>query len=292
MIDTITEQAAPSAALSAPTRFVEVRGRRLAYRMFGEGPPLVLCLRFRGVMDSWDPAFLDALAASFTVVIFDYSGTGRSTGQGSYVKPAMAGDVLDLVNALGLDRVVIAGWSIGGCAAQTFAALHPERVSHVVAIATTPPGPLAAPSDPLFLETALHPVNDAVDEYILFFEPASAASRAAADASMARIAMRTEDRSPAIDAETYLPMLQASVHPDGPFPDPDGVIQHFFRTADVPVLALSGDHDIMFPVENWYALNRLWPTLTVVTFPQAGHGPQHQHPELAAEIITGFVRYN
>jgi pimeloyl-ACP methyl ester carboxylesterase len=288
---TITiDQAAPSAARSAPTRFVEARGRRLAYRMFGEGPPLVLCLRFRGVMDSWDPAFLDALAHDFTVVIFDYTGTGRSTGRGSYAKPAMAGDAADLVDALGLDRVVIGGWSIGGCAAQLFAALHPERVSHVVAIASTPPGPLATPGEPLFLETALHPVNDTADEYILFFEPASPSSRAAADASLARIATRTQDRSPEIAPETWAPMLQASVHPDGPFPDPDGVVQHFFRTTDVPVLALSGDHDIMFPVENWYALNRFWPTLTAVTFPQAGHGPQHQHPELAAEIIASFVR--
>ncbi len=37
------------------TRFVDVPGRRLAYRTFGSGKPVVLCVRFRGTMDAWDP---------------------------------------------------------------------------------------------------------------------------------------------------------------------------------------------------------------------------------------------
>jgi len=41
--------------------------------------------RFRGVLDLWDPAFIDGLAAQgFQVVIFDYSGLGQSTGEKSY----------------------------------------------------------------------------------------------------------------------------------------------------------------------------------------------------------------
>src|SRR5262245_38209360 len=61
-------------ALSAsqvPNQFVECNGRRLAYRVIGDGTPMVLCLRFRGVMDSWDPAFLDELAElGFKVHVF------------------------------------------------------------------------------------------------------------------------------------------------------------------------------------------------------------------------------
>jgi len=50
-------------AVTAPTRFVDVRERTLAYRSVGHGQPIVLCNRFRGVLDLWDPAFLDGLAA-------------------------------------------------------------------------------------------------------------------------------------------------------------------------------------------------------------------------------------
>jgi hypothetical protein len=46
-------------ALTAPTRLADVGGRTLAYRMVGHGQPIVLCNRFRGVLDLWDPAFLD-----------------------------------------------------------------------------------------------------------------------------------------------------------------------------------------------------------------------------------------
>ena len=69
-------------ALAAHTQYVDVNGRRLAYRSIGTGKPLVLCTRFRGNMDLWDPLFLDSLAATgFRVITFDYSGLGLSTGE-------------------------------------------------------------------------------------------------------------------------------------------------------------------------------------------------------------------
>ncbi|WP_339947878.1 alpha/beta hydrolase [uncultured Albimonas sp.] len=277
-------------ARTAPSQLIEIRGRRLAYRRFGEGPTLVLALRFRGVMDSWDPAFLDALAASFTVVIFDYTGLGQSTGAPSYGRERMARDILDLADGLGLGRFVLGGWSLGGVAAQIFAAAHPERVRQLVLIGTTPPGPQPHDAEPIFLQTALKPVNDLEDETILFFEPASPSSRAAAEASHARIAAREGDVSPPVPPETFLRLLQESHDPAAVFPDPDGRHEAFFRGGGVPVLVISGDHEVVFPVQNWHALNRVWPSLHLVTIPQAGHAPQHQMPEFVAGLIAGFVR--
>lgn len=276
-------------ALTAPNRTVEVGGRSLAYRTFGAGPNLVLCVRFRGTMDVWDPLFLDSLARSFTVTIFDYTGLGYSTGTPSYAKLDMARDVNDLVDALGLGKVVIGGWSLGGFAAQVFAALHPEKVSHVLAIATMPPGLMVKPFEELFFETSGLPEYGVEEEYILFFEPDSAKSRALADQSLARIAARSEVTDFATPWHVFMTSVAASSDPSTPFPDPDGAYSAFYRATDIPVLALSGDHDIIFPVENWYALNDIWPTLFVVTFPDSGHGPQHQYPVLAADIIVSFV---
>lgn len=277
-------------ARAVATQFVEAGGRTLAYRQLGEGPPLVLCLRFRGVMDDWDPAFLDALATDFTVVTFDYSGLGQSTGTPSYVREQMAQDAKDLVDALGLGQIVIGGWSIGGVAAQIFAARYPASASHVIAIATLPPGPPELPSEPIFFDTALKPVNSLEDEFILFFEPQSATSRAAGIATHERIASRTADRSPAIPPEIFVRILQESHDPTSPFPDPDGAYQSFYAETEIPVLSINGDHDIVFPVENWYALNRKNRSLHILTFPQAGHGPQHQLPGLSADAIASFVR--
>lgn len=277
-------------ALTAPNRLVDVGGRTLAYRTFGTGPNLVLCIRLRGTMDMWDPLFLDRLAENFTVTVFDYSGLGLSTGTASYAKADMARDVNDLVDALELGRVVIGGWSLGGFAALVFAAMYPEKASHVLAIATMPPGLMVKQPEPLFFETATKLTYTVEDEYILFFEPNSARSRRLGDASMARIAARRDVLDHAAAPEIMNAAMWASSDPSTPFPDPDGAYAAFFRATDIPVLALCGDHDLIFPVENWYALNDAWPTLFVATYPDCGHGPQHQYPELAADMIASFVR--
>ena len=97
-------------------------------------------------------------------------------------------------------------------------------------------------------------------------------------------------RDRATPAEVFIASVEASADPTTPFPDPEGAYAEFFRNTDIPVLALSGDHDIIFPVENWYALNDQWPTLFVMTFPDSGHGPQHQYPVMAADVIASFVK--
>jgi pimeloyl-ACP methyl ester carboxylesterase len=62
------------------------------------------------------------------------------------------------------------------------------------------------------------------------------------------------------------------------------------KTTSLPILHVGGDHDIIFPVENWYALGQALPTVQLLTYPFAGHGPHHQHPEATAEHIATFVR--
>ena len=94
----------------------------------------------------------------------------------------------------------------------------------------------------------------------------------------------------ATPAETMNAAMWASNDPATPLPDPGGIYSAFYQASDIPVLALCGDHDLVFPVENWYAINDLWPTLFVATYPECGHGPQHQYPEMAAEMIASFVK--
>ncbi|WAG76856.1 alpha/beta hydrolase [Metapseudomonas furukawaii] len=275
------------AASQAPNQFVDVAGRRLVYRVLGEGVPMVLCLRFRGVMDDWDPAFLDGLAEQgFRVHLFDYSGLGHSSGQPTYDPASLARDTLDLIGALELDKVVLCGWSIGGVAAQLVHLQAPQRLSHLVLIGTTPPGQLVKTAEPLFYELAARE-NDFEDFVHLFFEPASDASRDAAARSAARIAERTEGRcTPVPHAWAAAFLGEGPRNPAFPL---DIALDALKRTT-IPILHIGGDHDIIFPVENWYALNRSLPTLTLLTYPSAGHGPQLQHPEASARHIAAFVK--
>ena len=275
-------------AVAAPTQFVETSGRRLAYRSIGSGKPIVFATRFRGTMDYWDPAFLDALVDNgFQVVTFDYSGLGLSTGEKTYDAGSLAKDAGDLIEALDLEDVVMSGWSLGGIAAQVALALFPDRISHAVLLATTPPGHLVKQAEQLFYDTASKPTPDLEDETTIFFEPASEASREAARASRQRIAQRTTDRGEDVSVEWA--MAQLGSEPRNPiFPSEE--ILALLKSTTTPILHIGGDHDIIFPVENWYALNQQLPTVELLTFPRAGHGPQHQHPEASAEHIATFVR--
>lgn len=274
-------------AVSTPNRSVDWNGRSLAYRSIGAGQPILLCTRFRGNMDVWDPAFLDALASNgLRVITFDYSGTGLSTGSKSMNPMDMAHDAGDLMEALNLSGVIIGGWSLGGMVAQGVMALYPQRLSHAVLIGTTPAGPLVKPAEQLFYDTASIPENTFEDEVILFFEPKSEESRAAARRSHDRIAARTEGRS--VPVPVAWAVENMGTEPKNPVFPADAMLAMLKQTR-VPVLHIGGDHDIVFPVENWYALNGQLPTVQLLTYPRAGHGPQHQYPEAAAEYIASFA---
>ncbi|UQA56967.1 alpha/beta fold hydrolase [Polyangium aurulentum] len=275
-------------AITAPNQFVESNGRRIAYRSIGTGKPIVLCTRFRGNMDVWDPAFLDALAArGFRVITFDYSGLGLSTGEKDYSPFALAKDARDLIEALDLKSVVIGGWSLGGLGAQVAVAMFPERLSHAVLIGTSPPGPNVKLAEQIFYDTAMKPENSFEDEVILFFEPRSQASREAARRSVDRIAQRTDNRSVPVPIDWAAG--QIGNEPRNPLFPADPVLQAL-KTTTLPILHVAGDHDIICPVENWYALNQELPTVQLLTYPRAGHGPHHEHPEATAEHIAIFVR--
>jgi pimeloyl-ACP methyl ester carboxylesterase len=77
--------------------------------------------------------------------------------------------------------------------------------------------------------------------------------------------------------------------PKSPLFPADAVLEAL-KSTRIPILHIGGDHDIICPVENWYALNQQLPTVLLLTFPQAGHGPQHEHPQACAEHIATFVR--
>jgi pimeloyl-ACP methyl ester carboxylesterase len=279
-----------SLTVSAPNLSIERNGRRLTYRRFGAGKTILFCNRFRGDLDTWDPAFLDALVEQgFEIIIFDYSGLGLSTGERTYNPLMLSRDVIDLLDALELPQVVVGGWSVGGLVAQVVLATAPQRMTHLVLLGTNPPGELPKMAEQLFYDLAGKPENDFDDYVQLFFEPRSAASRQAAAESFARLALRQTERSIPVSGEWAGSLLAATGgKPRSNFFPAPAVLESLKHTT-IPILHIGGDHDISFPVENWYALNEQLPTMQLHTFPQAGHGPHQQYPEASAHYIATFI---
>jgi pimeloyl-ACP methyl ester carboxylesterase len=174
----------------AGTQFVSGAFGRLAFRRFGSTgeAPLLLCHRFRGTIDDWDPAFLSALAAEREVIVFDGPGVGRSSGDSQSTVAEMASAARDLVSQLGLGEIDLLGWSMGGFVAQHMALTESRLVRRLI-VAGSKPGlvPGAPPPVPEVGQIAGKPVNDDEDLLYLFF-PDSPGGRAAGVASLQRIA--------------------------------------------------------------------------------------------------------
>jgi pimeloyl-ACP methyl ester carboxylesterase len=125
--------------LTAPVRVVRTSDGTVAYRELGSGPALLLITSAGVTMDGWPPAFIDALAAHHTVVVFDNAGVGRTStvsAPDSLSITAMASQTSALVSALRLRRPAVLGWSMGGMIAQALAVSHPAQVSALILAAT------------------------------------------------------------------------------------------------------------------------------------------------------------
>lgn len=281
-----TPTLAKVSAATAETRYATVNGDRLAYRRFGTGSPIVLANRMRGTIDTWDPLFLDSLARHHTVITFDFPGAGYSDGALPDDIGKVAIVIDDFANAIGLDRFAILGWSWGGTAAQALLLEKPDRVTHAILVGTNPPGPVQIPLQPIFIERAVKPVNDAADDEVLFFEPKSEFSRSAAKASRERIYARpgVVSKIPATPEkfQAYF-TAAAGFHSDTP-----GRRTGMTQTR-VPILVISGDNDPSTAGQNWFPLIGQMRNAQFVFYSETGHGPQHQYPELTADYITDFL---
>src|SRR5258705_8501811 len=126
----------------APTKVVGTAdGLDYAYRDVGAGTvPLVLLQHFRGNLDNWDPALVDALAPSRRIVAFDNVGVGGTKGSTPNSVEQMAADAIAFLDAMEFDRVDILGFSIGSFVAQEIALTRPVSVRNLILASAAPKG--------------------------------------------------------------------------------------------------------------------------------------------------------
>jgi pimeloyl-ACP methyl ester carboxylesterase len=119
----------------ADLRHVDVDGVNIAYKIQGQGPPLVLIHSHFYTMRMWQP-WVDALAADFTIIRYDLTSHGL-TGpdpSGDYSRARGSHLLNGLLDHLGVERASIAGSSTGGALAWYYAARYPQRVDKLILI--------------------------------------------------------------------------------------------------------------------------------------------------------------
>jgi pimeloyl-ACP methyl ester carboxylesterase len=261
---------------TAPTQFIQTKLEKYAYRRFGKGAGLpLLCLQhFTGTLDNWDPAVTDPLASGREVILFESAGLGRSTGEVPENMAGMAAHALAFVDALGLKRVDILGYSLGGMVAQQIALERPSLVRKMLLVATAPEGgeDIMHMEKPELKKITDDPELPGLEKLVkLFFAP-SESSQAAGEAFAARLAARKQDREPLAGpnvAKAQITAFRAWEHFNG---------ERFAKLGKItqPCFVVNGVFDNMIPVRNSYMLSEHLPNAMLLTYPDAGHGSLFQ----------------
>ncbi|MFF8029347.1 alpha/beta fold hydrolase [Streptomyces sp. NPDC007896] len=253
----------------------------------GAGVPLVLLQHFRGNLDNWDPALIDALAPARRVIAFDNAGVGGSSGTTPNTADQMAHDAIafiEAIGALGLGQgpVDVLGFSLGSFVAQQIALTRPALVRRLVLASSAPQGADGMHGwAPEVIDAVGNP-ETSPEEYLSVFFTGSPASLQAGRQTLQRIyGARGEDR----DTATNWATREAQYDAVCTWGIPDHAKLQRLSGLRMPVFVANGDSDPMILPHYSHLLAGLIPQARVKIYPDSAHGFLFQHhAEFAADV--------
>ena len=256
-----------------PTRTIDVDGVEFAYRELGNRSdvPVVFLHHLTAVLDDWDPRIIDGIAAHHRVIAFDNRGVGGTGSSVPNTVEQMGADAIAFIRALGLERVDLFGFSLGGGVAQMVALQAPELVRRMILAGTGPRGgdgidQITKIAVIAYLKAGLtfsDPRN------FLFFPRTAEGKRAASD-YFNRLKERTHNRDKRISMQARIAQLKAIRHAGQSQPDDLSLITQ-------PVFVANGDHDLMVDSSHSADMARRLPNARLKIYPNSGHGGVFQH---------------
>ena len=258
-----------------PTQTIDVGGTSFSYRELGPsgGVPVVFLTHLGAVLDNWDPRVVDGIAARHRVITFDNRGVGASGGSTPKTVEEMAGDAVRFIRALGLERVDLFGFSLGGMVAQVIALEEPQLVRRMILAGTGPAGGdgIAKVTRISYLDIARGLLTRRDPKEFLFFTR-TPNGRGAAKEFVARLEERKNGRDKAMSVRSFRAQLKA-IHRWGKQEPAE------LSSIHQPALVMNGDSDRMVPTKNTVDLDRRLPDSRLVVYPDAGHGGVFQFHE-------------
>ena len=258
-----------------------------AYRKLGDGDvPFVLLQHFRGNLDNWDPALVDALATDRRVISFDNVGVGATTGETPNTIEAMAHDAIAFIEALNLQRVDLLGFSIGSFVAQEIALIRPDLVRRVVLASSAPQGAAGMHGWAPEVIGAVGTPETSPQGYLEVFFAQTNTSRQAGQQAAGRIfGGRTTDR----DEPTTWQTRQAQYDAVCAWGIPNHSLLERVSAIDLPVFVANGDSDPMILPRYSHLLAGLLPNARLTIYPDSAHGFLFQHHSQFAADVHAFL---
>jgi pimeloyl-ACP methyl ester carboxylesterase len=283
------------AVTETPVRYADATTQRVtaqnaieyAYRDLGESDlPLVLLQHFRGNLDNWDPALIDALAADRRVLTFDNVGVAATAGRTPNTIEAMAHDAIAFLEAMNLQRVDLLGFSIGSFVAQEIALIRPDLLRRMVLASSAPQGAAGMHGWAPEVIGAVGEPETSPEGYVsVFFAPTKTSLEAGQQAAGRIFGGRTTDR----DEPTTWQTRQAQYDAVCSWGIPNHSLLQRVAAIELPVFVANGDSDPMILPRYSHLLAGLLPDAHVTIYPDSAHGFLFQHHSQFAADVHAFL---
>ncbi|MFB6074611.1 MAG: alpha/beta fold hydrolase [Haloarculaceae archaeon] len=255
------------------------------YERSGEGPPVVFV--HGAIVDhgQWDPQ-VERLAGEYTVVTYDLRGHGRTgpSDRSAYSIELFAEDLAALVDALGLERPVVVGHSMGGCVALAYAVAHPDGLSGLVLADSFGPRPLdwRERLQRSSLRATIPLVRlfgyERVERWQVWLQERLQGEGVSGDYERVEALRAT---GPLMTSEEFAKVIRALVAFARSGLDPAAVA--------VPTLVLHGENDAGFVRRQAAHLGATIPDATVQSVPDAGHAANLDNPDAFTTDLGAFL---
>src|SRR3954469_13983281 len=279
----------------SPTSYADASAQRVtagnaidyAYRELGDGDvPLLLLQHFRGNLDNWDPALVDALAADRRVGTFDNARVGATTGRTPNTVEAMAHGAIAFLEAIDLPQVDLLGFSLGSFVAQEIALVRPDLLRRVVLASSAPQGAAGMHGWTPEVIGAVGVPEVTPEGYLsVFFAPTDTSSAAGQQAAGRIFGARTTGR----DEPTTWQTRQAPYAVVCAWGIPSHSLLQRLAAIELPVFVANGDSDPMIPPRYSHLLAGLLPDARVKIYPDSAHGFLFQHHSEFAADTNAFL---
>jgi pimeloyl-ACP methyl ester carboxylesterase len=257
--------------------FLSHGGISLRYERAGTGLPLVFIHGLMGNHTFWDRQ--SALRERFLVVRLDLRGHGDSSKpKGSYAIATLAEDVRHLVIALGLQRAVLVGSSMGGVVAQHALRVLGERVVGLALVGTTASA-LAAEGyeHGIKQEEQVALVTSAQNDYKSFVRDLGSRLFMEGHSELLQWAIQQMTKTPPYVAVAALQGLFAADERNG------------LASIEVPTLVCHGRHDVIFPLATAEYLHQHIKGSRLVAFENSAHLPMSEEDDRFNSELAAFA---